>query len=205
LPDVVPRGDQFLYVKDGGEEAWLSMDGFHDGQIVVAGQTNVVPGCHGDAVNAKPNSAVQGACPANPAYLADAPTTPDAMAAYIAAHFGGAGPNGMGKGILNLLQYNYLRPAARAAVFDAATTIPGLRVVPDPFADKGTSTVGITWSASGTTMAPGQVTKSQGSTTLVFDKVTTEYLGVVTIGEKGERNDSGVPHIAIVDAVGQRS
>ncbi len=93
----------------------------HDGQIISSGDTIAVPGCrNGQALVAGNYTGLRPQpCTPQPAYLADAPTTPTAMAAYLTGKAGSANPNNVGKELMSIAEFNYLRPAARAALYEA--------------------------------------------------------------------------------------
>ncbi|QFU92186.1 CU044_5270 family protein [Amycolatopsis sp. YIM 10] len=190
-PAVDPRPDQFVYTRtqtpDGVREAWLSADGTHDGLIKNPGEAGVPsPGCRdGKQAVVKGNEPVPGrfdSCEPIPAFQGDVPETPDAMIDWLARNQSGekGDVNALGKDIVYLLSEHYLRPAARAALLEAATRIPGLRAVPDATDAAGRTGVGITWDRAGTTF--------------VFDARTH-----VLLGHPG----SAVLDRGIVDQVGQ--
>jgi len=192
-PDRAPRGDQFLYVQDGNYESWLSMDGAHDGAQAKNGTVVTEPGCRNGVQEIPGNPPRSVPCTPDPAYVADAPTSTPSMVAYLKRHYGAAGANGMGKGIMFLLADHYLRPAARAALFNAATEVAGLHLVAAPV---GSSAVGIGWQ-----VCPAG---DCGGAMLLFDRTTHVYLGVQTTGVNGERSAGGTPKQAVVDHVGDR-
>ena len=195
-PDVAPRPDQFLYVKEGSYQAWLSMDGTHDGAITDSdGKLVAAPGCRdGEQLVPDGNSGPRRLpCTPDPAYVADAPTSESAMVAYLNRRFGQAGVNGIGKGVMSLLEFYYLRSAARVALFNAATQIPGLHLTATA---AGPNAVGITWQ----TCSTGKC----ASTMLIFNRATHAYLGVQTTGINGEPGSSGTRQSGVVDHVGDR-
>ena len=195
-PDRPPRPDQFLYVKNGSYTAWLSMDGRHDGAVADGnGKLATEPGCrHGVQLAPSAGSGTRSVpCTPDPAYIADAPTSTPTMVAYLNRRFGSAGANGIGKGIMGLLEFHYLRSAARAALFDATTHIGGLHL---STTGVGASAVGITWQVCSS--------GSCGGTMLLFDRSTHAYLGVETTGIDGELSSGTASNLAIVDHVGDR-
>ena len=203
-PDVTPRPDQFYYVKADGSELWLSIDGTHDGMQKSLDSAPVIrPGCRGglawEAGN-YPGTRRQ-PCTPDPAYLPDVPSTAAGMLAYLRSRYGGAGVNGIGKGVFDLLQFHYLRPASRAAMFDALTQLPGLRTISTP-AVLGRPTIGVTWSTTGPDNAPAS---GQEATMLIFDRVSHSFMAIRTTGVKGEDGGSDAPSLsAVVDRAGQR-
>ena len=203
-PDVTPRPDQFLYVKADGSEMWLSIDGTHDGLQDTAGSGPVtMPGCRGGIAQQPGNYAgtQPQPCTPDPAYLPEAPTTAASMLAFLRSRYGAAGANGIGKGVFELLQFHYLRPAARAAIFDALIRLPGLRIVrTTPVA--GRPTIGVTWSTTGPANTPDL---GQQSNTLIFDQASHRFITILTSGINGEQGGSEGPILpAVVDRAGQR-
>ncbi|MEU4681389.1 CU044_5270 family protein [Micromonospora sp. NPDC023737] len=198
LPDVEPRPDQFVYTKSrsGGstQETWLSVDGTRDGLVRQTPADELesypVPGCRdGRAATTKggrmdPEQTEP--CTPTPAYLPDLPTDPDAMLDYLNDnHSGESGdPNAMGKDVYELIATKYLRPEARAALYQAAAKIPGLRAVPDVKDGAGRPGIGITWSSEGKTGV------------LVFDASTYAFLGMA--------DTSATLEVAVVTAAGRR-
>ncbi|MGY0235039.1 CU044_5270 family protein [Longispora urticae] len=193
LPDIEPRPDQFLYVKRASGELWLSMDGTRDGQMTQTGSSEVspLPGCrNGVRATVDKNDKVQPGitepCVPSPAYP-KLPDTADGMLAHLNGEAAGntSPTNAAAKEALNLLEARYLRPKARAALFEALSRFDGVTVVPDAVDGAGRHGIGIGWSHYG---SPLQV--------LVFDKQSHEYLGMSGGG--------GVSELAIVDNLGQR-
>jgi hypothetical protein len=226
LQSLVPAPGQFLYATDGTYEAWLSVDGTQDGEVV-SGSAHVVPGCHDGAQQVPGNytGTRSQPCAPRPAYLADAPTTAQAMAAYITdladpkPKDGSPRPaptiNMIGKEILSIQEFNYLLPAAQAALYQALPLL-GLDIALSPATLGGASAVAVSWALG------------DSSTALYFDPATYAYLGCATTappragapGPTGTAPSTGTaaasaaapppapaPGIfrkAIVDAVGQR-
>ncbi|MEV4542980.1 CU044_5270 family protein [Micromonospora echinaurantiaca] len=202
VPDVDPRPDQFVYIRsqEGRElrESWRSVDGTRDGLIIetsAAGRTElVVPGCrNGRAVAVKGNRVVPGEtepCTPEPAYRADLPTDATAMRAFLTANASGepGDANALGKDVLYYLTDSYLRPQTRAALYEAAATLPDLRAVPSAEDAAGRPGIGITWPSTG----------GSGGPVLVFHPETHTFLGV-----GGSAGGSAVLAVAIVDRAGQ--
>lgn len=207
LPDVEPRASQFVYQKtqSGTEtsERWYSVDGTHDGfaQAVGSAHKDLFPGCRDGRRAAIKGDQVIGTepCTPQPAYLPDLPTDADAMLAYLNKHCGGkpGDANALGKCVLDLVENHYLRPQARAALFQAAAKIPGLRMVADATDGAGRPGVAIAWSFEGR-MAPGS-RPGDRDTELVFDAKTYAFLGI-TQGHSA----TAVMTVGIVDETGQR-
>ncbi|MDQ2835938.1 MAG: hypothetical protein M3Y89_00780 [Actinomycetota bacterium] len=202
LPDVVPRADQFYYVKRDGLESWASVDGTHDGEILPTGAAAMpVPGCRNGVVLIGGNydGLRPQPCTPDPAFLADAPTTPETMAGYLQAKYGLAGINGIGSGIQGMLSTHFMRPASLAALFQTATHLDGLRVVSEKAF--GSNVIGVTWSD------PDGMTGGQDAAVLLFDGTTHAYLGFQTTGLKGEKGGGldGPEQVTVVDKVGERA
>lgn len=212
----VPAGSQFLYVTDSnGYEAWLSIDGTRDGLITNNGQTIQLPACvdgialvPGNSQDPRPQS-----CTPQPALLADAPTTAQAMADYIVelATPGNAGneprpapsTNSLGKQINSLLTTNYLLPASRAALFEAIPLLPGFQISAETLPGQARQLTTVSW-----TFGPSSVA-------LVFDAASSEFLGYRTTGAQPQLAPTGggdpqstvivgVTRQFIVDSVGSR-
>ena len=204
LPDVTPRANQFYYVRQSGQESWVSVDGTNDGEILPSGGAPIsVPGCRngmvltgGNYVGLRPQS-----CTPDPAFLGDAPTTPAGMEAYLKTAYGnGTGINSIGKGIQDLLQFHFLRPAALAALFQTATHLDGLHVVNED--EFGADIIGVAWNSD-----PGAQQAGRYDAVLLFDADTHAYLGMQTTGLTGAKGGglNGPEHVAIVDKIGQRN
>ncbi|MGC7094900.1 CU044_5270 family protein [Amycolatopsis lurida] len=190
-PAVDPRPDQFVYTRtqtaQGVREVWLSADGTHDGLIKNPGEAGVPsPGCRdGKQAVVKGTDPIPGrfdSCEPSPAYFPDMPETADAMIDWLARNQSGekGEVNALGKDIVTMLNEYYLRPAARAALLEAATRIPGLHAVPDAKDAAGRTGIGITW--------------DRATTPFVFDAATH-----VLLGSAGE----AVLARAVVDTAGQ--
>lgn len=204
-PDLVPRADQFYYIKsDGGGELWLSMDGTHDGlaRPKAGAPATAIPGCRNGRQLVEGNYVGKRnqPCSPDPAYLADVPTTEVAALAYLTRRLGTPGADNasrFGKGIMQILGYSYLRPAARAAVFEAIAEIPELHLTAD-LADA--HTVAVTWNG----VDRNYHSESKQATTLFFDRDTHVYRRVQTSGMKGEVGRGLVRAYGIVDRAGER-
>lgn len=198
LPDTIPNSDQYVYHRsqDGQQvyESWRSVDGTRDGLVrkTEAGSSEEIPlpGCrNGRAAFVKggqvdPNRTEP--CTPAPAYRPDLPTDADAMRAYLIEHGNGVpgDVNSFAKDVLVLGQ-GYLRPASRAALYEAAAGQPGLRVVEHAQDGAGRSGIGVAWPS----------TSGKGELVLVFHAQTYAYLGLAAT--------SAVLDLAIVDQVGQ--
>lgn len=190
-PDVVPRDNQFVYRKtqqvSGPHEVWMSVDGTRDGLIRADGWAEPVPGCRGGkAFSAAKDGTIDHShpesCTPRPAYRPDLPTTPDGVLAYLGKQTDGS-TNGMAKELLTLAGDHWLRPATRAALFQAGAKIPGVRVVEHATDGAGRPGVGITWTTAG----------SKGSgVVIVFDADRYTLLGT---------NQSAVLEFTLVDQV----
>jgi hypothetical protein len=205
-PDVVPSAGQFYYIRYGDYQGWFSMDGTHDGAVRRQANATLttVAGCR-DGVqanvgkNGQPVSSTQ-PCSPDPAYFADAPTTSTAWLSYLDATYG-ANPNAVGKAILTLLEFHYLRPAARAALFDAAAHVSGLRLVGAGSKGLAPHTVGITWTSSAD---PTKDANDGLVAVLVFDDARHTFLGYDLIGAGRTVASDRATQVGIVDQVGRR-
>lgn len=200
-PFTPPRPDQFLYVKvqekDGSvAEFWHSVDGTHDGLISQRGETYPTPGCK-DGQSAGYNEYGEPAAPSPcvplPAYLADAPTDPAKMPAYLEGLGGDPSVNSLGKNILYLAQDHYVSPQALAALYESVANIPGLTVEENVTDGAGRSGTGVSWKVDGVDEngEPAKLTS-----TLVFDPTTHAFLGWA--------DGTAVVARGIVDTAGQR-
>jgi hypothetical protein len=196
-PEVRPRPDQFLYVRsayrDGVYEAWLTVDGTQDGRIRPVGSEPVpIAGCRGGLAPVyRGTQRIPGAtepCVPDPAYLPGLPTTADDMLGYLRRSTDGANrddsTNDMAKQVWFLAELKLLRPAARAALFEAAKRIPGVTIVPDATDGAGRPGIGVAWTHEG---GPPVM--------LVFDRTTYRLLG---------STDESLQRQVVVDRVGQR-
>lgn len=185
-PDVVPRPDQFVYTESrsagGVSRTWLSADGTRDGLVEGNGESLTIPGCRSAPTLApgdKPEPPANG-CGAGGAYQPDLPTTKAGMLAHLTEGTGST--NVIGKKGLGIAGQSWLRPASRAALYEALTDVPGLEVVQDARDAAGRSGIGITWT-NGARM------------TMVFDRTTYRFLGTPF---------DAVVAQAIVDRAGER-
>ncbi|BEL10548.1 CU044_5270 family protein [Actinoplanes sichuanensis] len=185
-PDVVPRGDQFLYLRFiewGGDanEAWLSIDGRHDGWGVDQdGKYATIPGC-----------AVGGDCRAVVRYRADMPTDPKAMVAWLRAtarkDFGSDSLDAVTKYLGTVSTRFWMRPAQRAALYRAIGLIDGVRLVEGVTDSRGRDGVGVAWVPTGQTSEV---------VVWVFDPKTFRMLGTP---------ESSIDEIALVDRARQKA
>jgi hypothetical protein len=197
LPDVEPRPDQFLYTRtrlaDGREnEFWASADGTHDGFQVLFGHESEIAGCRdGKRVQKEGRGrTVTRPCRPYPAAHPDLPTDADAMLAYLHKSTYGEGDtlHDLGTEAVALAE-GYLRPAARAALYEAVAKVPGLVARPDAKDATGRPVLGVTWTS---TTEHGIGNQDE----FLFDPVTFAYLGNGTTGSVVSRG--------IVDEVRQR-
>jgi hypothetical protein len=184
-PDVEPRPDQFVYTKtrsaDGREaETWASADGTHDGLQILLGHEHEieVAGCRdGKRVQKESQGrVVTSKCVPRPAFIPDLPTNADDMLAYLHKSTYGEDDtlHDLGSEVVDLAG-GYLRPAARAALYEAVAKIPGLVVRNDAKDGAGRSVIGLTWNST-TPQAIGNQAE------FLFDPVTFAFLGEPTYG-----------------------
>jgi hypothetical protein len=195
-PDAEPRPDQFVYTRtrtaDGREnEMWASADGTHDGLQILFGHETAVAGCRdGKRVQQEGHGrTVTSRCEPFASFIPDLPTDADAMLAYLhqSTHGEGDTLHDLGNEVVTLAG-GYLRPAARAALYEAVAKVPGLAVRSDAKDGTGRPVLGITWPAEGA--GRGDLDE------FLFDPVTFAYLGSGTTGS--------VVSQGIVDEVRQR-
>jgi hypothetical protein len=191
-PDVVPRPDQFYYVRDGEWEAWFSVDGTHDGRIGTGTKDEpptTLAGCVGGRKKVydkfdKPTGDFEPCTPSR-AYRDDLPTTADGMLEFLQGNNKSRPTYSYGKDVASMFRMSYLPGPQRAALFEAATRVEGLTVVQN--VSSGRPGIGITWPEP-----PGSKAKPN---VMVFDKETYVYLGA-----KDEPQDAA----GFVDRVGDR-
>ncbi|MFJ8959702.1 CU044_5270 family protein [Lentzea sp. NPDC102401] len=192
-PDVVPRPDQFYYVRTGEREDWFSVDGTRDGQMILSGNAPPipVPGCVDGRrkVLDKYDQPTGGTeeCTPDRSYRDDLPTTADEMLKVLQGDDKDRPVNSYGKDVLSLVFDSYLPGPQRAALFEAATRVPGLTVVQN--VSSGRPGIGISWP-----VPEGSLPSAQ-PVVMVFDKDTYEYLGT-----KNRPQDAA----GFVDQVGDR-
>ncbi|MEV4142261.1 CU044_5270 family protein [Amycolatopsis sp. NPDC049691] len=182
LPDAEPRPDQFLYTRtrlaDGREnEFWASADGTRDGFEILFGHETEIAGCRdGKRVRKDHGRTVTSRCEPRPAAHPDLPTDADAMLAYLHRSTYGEGDtrHDLGREVVDLAG-GYLRPAARAALYEAVAKVPGLVARTDAKDATGRAVLGITWDS---TTEHGIGNQDE----FLFDPVTFAYLGDGTTG-----------------------
>lgn len=176
--DVVPRGDQYLYLRfaqPGGtfDESWLSIDGEHDsksrnqdGEYEISRLAPMVR------------------------YRPDMPTDPTAMSAwlktYVKGRTGSDGLDALTKFVGVLPTTIWMRPAQRAAFYRAIGLIEGVGLVDGVEDGRGRTGVGVSWTPSGQT---------EKVVLWIFDPKTHMLLGT---------RDSSVDRIAVVDRIDQK-
>lgn len=192
-PDVVPRPDQFYYVRNGEYEAWFSVDGTRDGRISTAknAPSTTIPGCVGGRSRVldkfdQPTGQTE-ECTPRRAYRDDLPATADDMLKFLQGNDKDRPVNSYGKDVLSMVSGSYLPGPQRAALFEAATRVPGLTVVEN--VSSGRPGIGISWPV------PEGSAPSAEPVVMVFDKNTYEYLGT-----KNEPEDAS----GFVDQVGDQ-
>lgn len=211
-PDLHPRPDQFVYLRtlNGGSgqaartyQVWLSADGRRDGLIDNAGERMVLPGCSNgrQPVRDKQDRVIPGQtqeCMASPGYRTDLPTTADAMLAWLQRNASGTPGdiNAVGKDVLGLAGASYLPPRSLGALFEAASRLRGMQVIPDSTDAAGRHGVGVSWLKDGTRM------------TLIFDSRTHAFLGTSYAygGQNGRplTATTALTRVAVVNRPGQQ-
>ncbi|MFE7595296.1 CU044_5270 family protein [Kitasatospora sp. NPDC057512] len=213
-PAPAARGDQFVYVKslddwaksEGGaardRELWRSVDGSRRDLLLLDGHLPNPGGSdeHGEA-EPVPNAGRIGSY----AYVAALPTDPDALLARIHADTEGHGPGPDAEAfatIGDLLREQIAPPAVSAALYRAASKIPGVTVV-----EEVTDAVGRPGVAVARRDGGGKV-ESQW----IFDRADYAFLGERTVavadGETFKKGDTtgqmAVLARAVVDQPGTR-
>lgn len=181
---VPARPGQFVFQETKyshfGVQAWLSVDGSRPGVV------RPLPGVK--IFLTQPNNEV---VPSVAAYRRDLPTDPAAMRRYLYAGHPGDDSKAWGTVTL-LLWHTYLPPASEAALFEAASAIPGTTVQPGQIDPVGRPAIAVSRSGKGTRFE------------LLFDPATYRYLGFRTVGTDGTTlTYSALLRTAIVDKVGQ--
>jgi hypothetical protein len=190
-PDVVPRPDQFVYVltEQGNgtrDEFWYSVDGKHDGLRDGPEGREKIPGCpHGKPGDLPPEQG--GTCFLEPHFLPDLPTTGDAMVAWLRDQNKGHDSaatmtNGIAKDMMFMSQNNWLLSKQRAALYQAATKIPGLRLVPGQRDAEGRTGIGVTWD-----YAEGQIMWIFDSKTYVLLSLLGSTSRMALVDKPGDR------------------
>ncbi|TWP44286.1 hypothetical protein FKR81_41500 [Lentzea tibetensis] len=186
-PDAVPRPDQFYYVRTGERESWQSVDGTHDGLLILEqpkGDRALLPGCrNGRSAGVIGDREIPGLwypCEPQGVYRSDLPTNADAMAEYLK----GERRDITYKNVASLVVEQYLPAQQRATLFEAMSKMPDLVVVRDVKDGSGRPGIGVT----------SAVLKGN-RWTLVFDATTYEFLG---------DTERAIVQSGFVDAVDQR-
>lgn len=176
--DVLPRGDQYLYVRvvePSGlvNEAWLSIDGEHDSKG--RNQDGVY-----EVFRGRPELR----------YFPDIPTDPQAMTVWIEKYVKDrTGVDHLGtitKFIGVLPTTVWMRPAQRAAFYRAISLFDGVRLVDGVTDSRGRTGAGVAF------VSPGET----GERVLwEFDATTHRLLGT---------KDTSIDRVALVDRIGQK-
>lgn len=126
-------------------------------------------------------------CVPAPAYLPDLPTTGEAMLKYLKENQSGTKGdlNALAKDMLGYLNSSYLLPQSRAAIFEAATKIEGLRTRDGVKDAAGRTGIEISW----------DLPEVNHGGSFIVDPATYAYLGTTTQAQLT---------VAIVDKPGQR-
>jgi hypothetical protein len=184
---AAPQPNQFVYAETEDPsgtlvKTWLSVSGTNPGlQRWTSGIKGEVP-----ATGAIPYPActltqsVSTGCSLEVGFFPDMPTEPSALLAYLnqlqfvdtSAQSGALPPgwaaNDLAKGLMSLMQTNYLLPTQQAALFNLMAETPGFTIIPKMEDAIGRSGVGVEWNFEGSTGA------------LIFNPATFALLGVRT-------------------------
>jgi len=182
-------------------QEWRSADGTRDGLLRDGNGAAVrTPGCvNGKETFTDMPGGAPAPCQVLPGYLKDLPTDPDAMLAHLRRT--DMAQQGVYSTAVGLLFQGYLAPPARAALFRALATLPGITVVEDLADAAGRHGVAVTRTSDGVRGA------------LIFDPASHAFLGART-DVVAANNPLGLPfgatpwshaitRYAVVDQVGQ--
>ncbi|WP_432976538.1 CU044_5270 family protein [Dactylosporangium sp. CA-233914] len=166
-PGLAARPDQFVFVESkswspttsgpvaGLVRSWLSVDGTRD-NLIWKEQADpdgrhemTIPGCrNGKAAQWGPGGTLDPTrtrpCTPDPGYRDQLPTSPGAMLAYLRRAAGGDDPGQVFSQIITLLSSGYVPPKSRAALFMAASELPGVSVAQDRVDAAGRHGVAVT-------------------------------------------------------------
>ncbi|MDM4719173.1 CU044_5270 family protein [Micromonospora sp. WMMA1363] len=219
-PNPIPRSDQFILTTTKGfapvvgqdepaattTRSWMSVDGTRDGLIWVSDpppggrQSTVIPGCrNGRAAEWAPDGTLLDStrpCAPAPAHLDDLPTDATRMVDYLQRMNGGApSDEQMFANVGVLIRRGYLPASTRAALYEAATRIPGVVAIP-------TITDGAGRSGTGVSLV-GKIDRYD----LIFDPQTYRFLGwqVVSKAENAVQPSRRevIINVVVVDRAGQ--
>jgi hypothetical protein len=202
--EVTPDGQQrFFPIQPKLRRVWLSADGTRDGLLresAAPGQPpardiipeRLLPGCRNgrEAVLGTDAKVVPGRtrpCVPRPAYRPDLPTDAEGMLRYLREGKGGRSDKDLFDKIADLLGESYLSPPQRAAVFEAASRLSGVVVVPDVADIAGRHGIAVAWTLHypDPEVTPAQPSAGQprpvAQAQLMFDPVTYAYLGDRTV------------------------
>jgi hypothetical protein len=206
-PATVPRPDQFVFVDTVGGNGyrhlmWRSVDGTRDGLVRIQQDSQSAveeipdPGCrNGPRAIFKGSQRQPGSepCTPTPAFDPNMPTDAASMVTYLQNMPGGEPGDvySLGENVQYLAAHTYLLPASRAALYEAALTIPGLEAVPDEVDANGRHGVGVAFAGP-----------SGSRYVLIFDGSSYEYLGLALTDLAGGVR-TAMRNLTIVDGAGQ--
>ncbi|MEV6925224.1 CU044_5270 family protein [Dactylosporangium sp. NPDC051485] len=217
-PELAARPDQFVFVETkswspttsgpvaGLVRSWLSVDGTRD-NLIWTEQANpdgrhemTNPGCRNgraaqwgaggtlDPTRTRP-------CTPDPGYRNQLPTSPKAMVAHLHRMAGSDDPGQVFSQIIALLSSGYMPPKSRAALFTAASALPGVTVAQDSVDAAGRRGVAVTRTQDGMRQE------------LLFDPGSYRFLGTQLNSEDGVSmlmlRPTALLRTAIVDQAGQ--
>lgn len=216
-----PRADQFILTTTQGfapvvgqdepattlTRSWMSVDGTHDGLIWVSDppvggrQSTVIPGCrNGRAAEWAPNGTLLKStrpCTPAPAYLTKLPTDATGMLSHLRRMSGGttSSDEQTFANVGVLIRQGYLPAQSRAALYEAATKIPGVVATQTMTDATGRSGIGVSFA--------GDIDRYD----LIFEPQTYRFLGwqVVPKDENAVQQSRRevVLNVTIVDRAGQ--
>jgi hypothetical protein len=206
-PAGAPRPSQWVYSETEGPtgaktQLWLPADGRHNGLVRPSQGAGQYPAC--TIAQAQTRH-----CLPDVGYFPDMPTNPKRLFAYLdkvqiasdSARPGNGGSwlaNQLAKGVFELMQQSYLRPAQRAALYELMADTPGFTVVRHVRDAIGRVGVAVEWTFEG------------GRGAVIFEPGTYDFLGVRTWpvasfhGPGAHQYDGdALIKLAVVDRMGQ--
>jgi hypothetical protein len=216
-----PRADQFILTTTKGfapaigqnelattlTRAWMSVDGTRDSLTWVSDppaggrQSTVIPGCrNGRAAEWAPDGTLLNStrpCTPTPAYLKNLPTDATSMLHHLRRMSGGTAPSDEETfaNVGELINRGYLPARSRAALYEAATKIPGVVASPTMIDAAGRSGVAVS--------LVGDIDRYD----LIFEPQTYRFLGwqVVPKADNPVRpaRSEVILSVTVVDRAGQ--
>ncbi|MEH0974999.1 CU044_5270 family protein [Micromonospora sp. CPCC 205546] len=218
-----PRAGQFILTTTKGfapvvgqdelattlTRSWMSVDGTHDSLIWVSDppaggrQSTVIPGCRdGQAAEWAPDGTLLNStrpCTPTPAYLTNLPTDATSMLNYLRRMKGGttSSDEETFANVGELIRRGYLPAQSRAALYEAATKIPGVVASPTMTDAAGRSGTAVSLA--------GNIDRYD----LIFEPQTYRFLGWQVVPKAGNAvrpaRSEVILSVTVVDRAGQVS